>query len=92
MCDCDETDKSEYWIGCDSCDSGFMEPISQLHQIMNLKDIFVIVVCRLHFCTVEYFCNSCVLNVELWSSVSPCASPCVCWGVGGALYQHILPH
>ena len=54
-----------------------------LHQITNLKDIFVIVVCRLHFCTVEYFCNSCVLDVELWSSVSPSVSPCV---------SHVHPH
>ena len=43
---------------------GFMETVSVLHQIANLN-IIVILVCRLDVCTVEYFCNSCVLDVEL---------------------------
>ena len=55
-------EEAEYWIGCDSCDSWFMEPVSMLHRIANLKMIFVTLVCRLDVCTVEY---SCVLDVEL---------------------------
>ena len=49
-------------IGCDSCDLWYHETYINVTPASNC---FVILVCRLDVCTVELFCNSCVVDVEL---------------------------
>ena len=49
-------------IGCDSCDLWYHGTCINVIPASNLS---VILVCRLDVYTVEFFCNSCVFDVEL---------------------------